>query len=154
MLISSPDSTVKGHALGASVVVDNHDASHLAYIDVGTRTLNYALRGGSKWKTETVDYLVSAGSDRDHIVLKIDSTGQPHLVYCDSGLGVLKYASRDDNGWTTETIDDDEAGDYASLWLDENDQPYISYSALADKQLRIAHRVSPSSLTRKSAKNH
>jgi hypothetical protein len=69
----------------------------------------------------------------------MDQAGRPHVAYYDSGLGVLKYATRDKDGWHTVSVEADDAGEYASLALDENDQPYISFSAPVERELRVAH---------------
>jgi len=122
-----------------SLVLGPEGETHLAYIDTATRTVNYVSREGADWSEETLDVLVSTGADSDRVSLRLDGKGQPHVIYNDSGLGVLKYATRDKQGWHTEVIDTGEAGGYASLSLDENDQPYVIYYAGTEKELRIAH---------------
>ncbi len=121
---------------------------YVAYVNATGRTINYAWREGAVWHRETVDSLVSTGSDADRVSLKLDRTGRPHVVYHDSGSGALKYATRDDQGWHTETIDSGDAGDFPSLSLDDNDQPYVAYYAAAARELRVAHRA-PSDSVRK-----
>jgi len=149
-LAALQESTGKADSYGASsLVLDTHDEPHLAYIDMSARTVNYSWREATGWKTEAVDYLSSTGSDRERINLQMDTNGRPHVVYFDPGLAILKYASRSDKGWSMETVDSDDAGEFASLRLDENNQPYISYTALAGNQLRIAHRLSPAPDTKK-----
>jgi hypothetical protein len=129
------------HSDGATSLAIGADEPYIAYIDVAAQTINYAWRQGSTWHQETVDSLVSVGADSDRLSLKLDRGGRPHLVFYDSGLGSLKYATRDDKGWHIETVDADNAGNYASLYLDTDDQPYVSYSALTDEELRIAYRL-------------
>jgi len=124
----------------SSLVLDALDQPHIAYIDASARTVNYGWLQGSSWTEETVDFLVSAGADSDQLSLKLDKSGHPHLVYYDSGLGVLKYGSRDDKGWHIEVVERSSAGD-PSLVLDNDDQPYISYSALVSREVRVAHKV-------------
>jgi hypothetical protein len=122
-----------------SLVVDAKNAPHIAYIDAIGRALNYSWRQDSVWHQETIDSLVATGADSDQVSLKLDRMGRPHVAYYDSGLGVLKYAIRDEKGWHTEPVEADNAGEYASLALDGDDQPYISYSAPVEKELRIVH---------------
>lgn len=122
-----------------SVVLDAGSEPHIVFIDASARSVNYAWRQASAWKVETLDSLVSAGSDSDQISLKLDKSGRPHVAYYDSGPGVLKYATRGAKGWSIENVEKDNAGEHASLVLGNDDQPYISYSAPVDKELRIAH---------------
>lgn len=124
----------------SSLVLDTLGQPHIAYIDARARTVNYGWVQASAWREETVDSLVSAGADSDQLSLKLDKGGDPHLVYYDSGLGVLKYANRDDKGWHIEVVERNNAGD-PSLALDSDDRPYISYSALLNRELRVAHKV-------------
>jgi hypothetical protein len=123
-----------------SIAMDAAGEPRAAFFSASDRTVNYAWKQGEVWHQETVDSLVSTGAESERIFLKVDKSGRPHIVYYDSGLGALKYATRDDKGWHRETIDSDNAGDYASFCLDGSDQPYVSYYASADKELRIAHR--------------
>jgi hypothetical protein len=122
-----------------SLAIDSKNSPHIVYIDAIGRTLNYSWRQDSVWHQETIDSLVATGADSDQVSLKMDRAGRPHVAYYDSGLGILKYATRDENGWHTESVEADDAGEYASLALDENDQPYISFSAPVERELRVAH---------------
>jgi len=130
----------------SSLVLGSDGEPHIAFVNATARNINYAWRQGTDWHHEVVDSLVSTGADSDRVSLKLDTSGRPHAVYYDSGLGALKYATRDEQGWHTETIDNGDAGEYASLCLDENDQPYVSYYATADRKLHIAHRSSSDSV--------
>jgi hypothetical protein len=114
-------------------------------VSASDRTVNYAWKQGGSWRQEIVDSLVSTGAEAERITLKLDKNGQPHLVYYDSGLGALKYATKDAQGWRRETIDGASAGEYESLCLDTDGQPFVAYFAAADKELRIAHRVAAKS---------
>lgn len=133
----------------SSLVMDREGAPHLAFIDASARTVNYAWREGNEWREETLDFLEATGADSDRVSLKLDGEGRPHVAYNDSGSGALKYATRDKEGWHTEVIDRGEAGEYASLSLDDKDQPYVAYYAITDKELRIAHRSSMESVEKK-----
>lgn len=127
----------------SSLAIDGDGQPHIGYINATARTIGYAWREGSVWHDETIDSLVSTGADADRVSLKLDRNGRPHVVYYDSGLGALKYATRDKREWRTETIDQDNAGQYASLCLDEKDQPYVSYYTATTRELRLAHRQPP-----------
>lgn len=126
-----------------SVVLDSEGQPHIAYLDGTTRKLRYAWRQGDTWVRETVDLLGSLPSEPDHFSLKLDQHGRPHIAYFNAGSGSLKYASRGANGWHTEVVESGNVGEFPSLCFDENDQPFISYSAAAEGQLRIAHPRSP-----------
>jgi hypothetical protein len=126
----------------SSLAMGSDGEPRIAYINATERSIGYAWREGDVWHQETIGSLVSTGADADRIALKLDRSGRPHVVFYDSGLGTLKYATRDKEQWRIETIDAGNSGQYASLYLDENDQPYVSYYAAAGRELRIAHRES------------
>lgn len=146
-LVDSPDSKGKRYMdSDSSLAIAADGEPHVAYINVTTRTINYAWREGAIWHQEVVDSLMSPGGDASHVSLKLDRSGRPHVVYYDSGRGVLRYATQDHEKdksdsppWHIETIDDGDAGRYASLCADDRDQLYVSYYS-ADGELRIAHR--------------
>jgi hypothetical protein len=123
-----------------SIAMDAKDEPHAAYFSASDRTVNYAWKEGDVWHQETVDSLVSTGAEYERISLKLDKSGRPHILYNDSGLGALKYGTRDEHGWHTETIDNSGSGEYPSLSLDSNDQPYVAYYAAATRELRVAYR--------------
>jgi len=57
--------------------------------------------------------------------LRLDSTGKPHIAY---GADHLYYARFDGANWVKEVVDSaDGVGLYASLALDANNHPHISY---------------------------
>lgn len=129
----------------SSLAIGMDGEPYVAYINATARTVNYAWREGAVWHQQIIDSLVSTGAEADRVSLKLDKGGHPHVVYYDSGLGTLKYATQDKNKsdkieWRTETVDDGNAGQYASLCLDENGQPYVSYYRATDRELRVAHR--------------
>lgn len=141
-LADPPSAQSKRNLDGASsLVLGPSGEPHIAYIDASHRSVNYTWRQGPTWKVEILDFLTSAGADSDQISLKLDKSGRPHVAYYDSGPGVLKYATRDDKGWHVETVEKDNAGEHASLVLDNDDQPYISYSAPFNQELRVAHQL-------------
>lgn len=76
-----------------------------------------------------------------------DETSVLHLAYYDANEKRLMYARRDDGIWHIETVDDSEGdvGKYASLALDNEGNPHISYYAEDGSvgELRYAHRSNP-----------
>jgi hypothetical protein len=81
--------------------------------------------------------------------LAIDGLSNPHVCYYDALNDVLKYAVKDGNSWTIEVVDGD-IGDVptsvwgsASLALDGNDVPHISYIDFTPQPvLKYANRPS------------
>jgi hypothetical protein len=80
--------------------------------------------------------------------LAIDSRSKPHLCYYDALNDVLRYAVKDSNSWSFETVDDD-IGDVdsyvwgsASLALDSNGVPHISYYDFTNRNLKCANKLS------------
>lgn len=89
------------------------------------------------WKSEIVDMpgYFDYMSDRS---LRFDSAGNAHLVF---GGDRLYYAVFDGASWQIETVDTDVGtGLGASLDLDADGQPHISYLDLANYKLKYAHK--------------
>lgn len=94
------------------------------------------------WSTTIAD----DGTDSDFgvvggfITLALDKSDDPHISYAGaewSGMAsILKYAWHDSAGWHHTTVDDgsgtsyDLVGYFASLALDQNDDPHISYAVV------------------------
>ena len=80
----------------------------------------------------------------------IDSADLAHVVYLRHrwtqdadpvALGELHYARPADGGWAVETVDaDGDVGRWASLALDREGNPHVSYFAAGDGDLRYATR--------------
>jgi hypothetical protein len=125
-----------------SLTIGPDGEPRVAFVNATERTVEFGWREKDGWHQETVDSLVATGAEADRVSLKLDRKGDPRIVYYDSGLGALKYAIRDKAGWHTETIDGGNAGQYASLSLNENDEPYVSYYTTSAMELHLAHRRS------------
>lgn len=120
--------------------IGGNDEPQIAYVDATKKAIKYAARQKGIWHQELVDSLASLGAEDDRISLRLGRDGQPRVAYFDPGLGALKYAVRDGNKWNVETVESGRRGEYPSLYLDDNDEPYISYYATGDGQLRMAER--------------
>jgi hypothetical protein len=118
---------------------------HISYRN--STGLKFAWHDGTAWQIETVD---SQGDIKGATSLALNEGGQPNISY--RGDGCLKYASRvptadadgrDGTGWRVEIVDDDgDVGAYASLALDSNGWPHISYFDKSNKDLKFA-QLSP-----------
>lgn len=124
--------------IGNSITLDSAGNPHIAYFDVTKNLVKYAWLQDGVWKNEVVDELGEHG-EADHVSLQLDRKNRAHLAYYDAGAASLKYALRDEKGWHTEMVDNGDVGKYPSLCLDDEEQPYITYYALGDGALRIAH---------------
>jgi len=124
-----------------SLAIGADGAPRIAYVNTTDRTVNFSRQDNDGWHQELIDSLVATGADADRVALKLDRNGSPHVIYYDSGLGSLKYAFRDKVGWHTETIDNGNAGQFASLSLNEDYEPYVSYYTTGGSELHLAHRL-------------
>jgi parallel beta-helix repeat protein len=120
--IQTVDST--GYVGGwTSIALDSQDNPHISYGE------KYARWNGSTWLTETVD---STGVSVFWTSIALDSNNNPHISYHDYTNESLKYARWNGSAWNIQTVDDSSspdcsAGRGASLALDSNDNPHISY---------------------------
>lgn len=125
----------------SSLTLDVANEPKIAYVDSGTRAVNYLWRQDGAWHQELIDSVISAGSDFEQVSLQLDQSGNPRVAYSDPGTGSLKYGARSDGAWHAEIVDDDGAGEFATLCLDRAGRAYILYSTPITRQLRIAHRL-------------
>jgi len=124
-----------------SLAIGADGAPRIAYVNTTDRTVNFSRQDKNGWHPEIIDSLVATGADADRVALKLDRNGLPQVIYYDSGLGSLKFAFRDSKGWHTETIDNGNGGQFASLSLNEDFEPYVSYYTTGGSELRLAHRL-------------
>jgi hypothetical protein len=114
-----------------SLALDSAGVPRLAYTDVVTQALRYAIRTASGWQMETVDAGASAPS------LVLDAGDRPHIGYA-SAQGIV-YASRDAAGWQAQVVDP-RGGSQVSLALDAGGQPRLAYLN-RNGDLRYAYRA-------------
>lgn len=113
-----------------NLAIDSTGRPHVVSIDPsqfgGTSGVEYATFDGQNWNIEEVGsgpVVYEFGS-----FIAVDSQDRPHVVWFDGGEADLKYAINDGTGWTVSTVDSEgDVGRYASLIIDSQDNPAISY---------------------------
>lgn len=71
--------------------------------------------------------------------LRLDSKNNPYLTF---GYNHLYFAFKDDDDWSIEIVDDrDRVGEYASLALNSNRVPFISYFDRGKQDLKYATKI-------------
>jgi hypothetical protein len=131
-----------------SIAVGEDNLPHIAYWDVSSRTLMYARHDGNTWHFDEVD----SGLDSYAVSLALDRSGHPHIGYYRynwPGPAEAAYAHWTGSNWVTETVDSGSSvGQYASLALDTDDVPHLSYLDGGDETLVYAHLSGTLWLTR------
>ncbi|MDY0038686.1 MAG: hypothetical protein RBS57_00125 [Desulforhabdus sp.] len=113
-----------------SIFVDDQGKVYISYYNLSKGYLKLAIKDKDRWKLEVVD----DGQMQSNAVggfssLKVDARGRIHISYIDSVNGLLKYALKENDAWHIEVADDCEfVGNFTSLALDEEGNPYISYT--------------------------
>jgi hypothetical protein len=75
------------------------------------------------WKIDTVDNTSDNTGWFSSMIL--DSTGDPHIGYLNTGRAELCYAVKRAGGWQIERIEDGSSGDWCSIGLDKEQNPYV-----------------------------
>ncbi len=122
----------EGASLTNSIAFDKSANPHLLYvIGFGSPTkLKYAVKTGGIWTREIVASLARFYS----CSMVLDQANRPHIAYRQELLVPapsysLKYGKRTNGVWTLETVDagGSSFGAYASLAIDPDGNPHISY---------------------------
>ncbi|MCH8086325.1 MAG: PKD domain-containing protein [Chloroflexi bacterium] len=116
-----------------SVAVDAQGNAHMVAVDpyqfLSESGIEYYFFDGESWTVEEIgsgpiSYEWGTG-------LVLDASGAPHLTYHDDEVADLFYAFKGPEGWVINTVDSEgDAGKFASLVLDSNEMPVISYLEL------------------------
>ncbi len=117
-------------SIDTSIYVDTSGKIYISYYNFSNGYLKLATRDKDQWNIEIVD----DGQKQSNAVggfsrIKVDSQGHVHISYIDSVNGLLKYAVKQNESWNIEIADDSEfVGNFTSLALDKDGNPYISYT--------------------------
>ncbi len=117
-----------------SLALDSLDRPHISYYESMEHQLRYAKWTGSEWDIQTVD---SGACMNDYCSIALDSSDYPHIAYMrfytDPWDADLKYARWTGEEWEIQLVDyEGFVGMYASLALDNQDHPHISYLEYVD----------------------
>jgi len=112
------------------ITVDHNDKVHISYLDK-SEGLKYATNVNGSWEVFNIDDEENVGWNTSIVV---DSNNAIHISYSDPspiidppGNGYLKYATNKSGTWTTQVIDDDDAGAFTGIAVDNQDNLHISY---------------------------
>ena len=113
-----------------NLAIDSSGRPHIVSIDpsqFGSKSgVEYATFDGQNWTVEEV----GSGSVPYEFgsFIALDSQDRPHVVWFDDDEKDLKYATNDGTGWVVTTVESQgDVGRYASLAIDSQDNPVISY---------------------------
>jgi len=108
-----------------SLAFDPQGVPHVSYFNTETYELKHAWRPDAQWQIETV--ATESPQDNWSSSLALDGAGLPHIAF--SGSGRLRYTYHDGTEWLPEplTLDWFQVGAYASLELDADDNPHMTY---------------------------
>lgn len=136
------DTKIGGGDLYSSVAIDSDNHPHISYYVSDDQSLRYAYHDGSQWQISVIDHDVW-GNGRTSLAL--NSRNEPCISHAyrnwESGLPEeLRYAHEAAGEWLTEAVTAGEVvGQWASLTLDDADQPHISYQDGLNQNLIYVH---------------
>lgn len=119
-----------GAGFNVSSFIDSESKIHLAYYNIVTKNLYYAItKDLTNWEIELVDKEKDSGK---YPSIFVDNFNRIHIAYTfinekwdDED---LRYALKEGATWKVETLDQqDKAGRYTSITVDNRGIPHISY---------------------------
>ncbi|MBN1537971.1 MAG: hypothetical protein JW908_14625 [Anaerolineales bacterium] len=148
-----------GGAVGKYNSIDMDASGHIYisyfdenYYDDDTKRLKFAYWTGSSWMKSVVDNTEDVGY---YSAIDVDNSGKVHIAYYDQANRALKYALGEISGldwvWTIQTVDDNAAADYdvgkyASIGVNNNGVPFISYYDAFSGNLKLANKPTASAV--------
>ncbi len=123
---------------GISLAIDSADGLHVAYYDIGSRSLEYAYMGlgGSMWTTTNVhdqgnEYVGTSVS------IAVDGDDRPYIAYHDRNSWDLEYARYDGDSWFVETLDGSgyNVGRFPNIAIDQSGNINIAYENFSNYDL-------------------
>jgi hypothetical protein len=114
------------------IAVDGNDRIHISYLDKDAG-LKYATNVDGSWTVSLIDDTTHVGWNTS---IMTDHNNHVHISYSDPastlnppGNGYLKYATNESGAWVLEIVDDQEAGFFTGLAVDEAGVIHIAYYA-------------------------
>ena len=129
----------------SSIAIDWANGVHISYYDQVRGSLKYAYWNGVSWLVEEIDRESDPSDVGVWSSIATDSRfpPRPHIAYMSEKYDDLKYAIKKSTGWEKDPVDGntspyDEVGVFASIAVDSNDRPHISYYDFTHKSLKYA----------------
>ena len=125
-----------------SIAVDINGMIHTSSVDpssFGGQGIEYAVYEGGEWEVEGVGSGSIMYANATSIAL--NSFNEVFISYYDDEEGVLEMASNETGSWVITEVDTtSDSGRFSSLYIDDEDNLYISYHADGDF-VKLASRV-------------
>jgi len=131
--IDTVNDTLSGPFRKTSIILDDHDNPHSAYVrghnSTRTRLIKYAYWDGTTWDIQVID------TAWGYVSLALDNSGHPHLSYTK---GPLVHARHDGTRWIIQNVDTSVTAWWTSIALDRRGYPHICYCNIRDWTLKYA----------------
>ena len=112
------------------ITVDTNDKAHISYLDKN-EGLKYATNISGLWEVFSIDTEANVGWNTSIVT---DRGNAVHISYSDPspildppGNGYLKYATNETGMWITQVLDDENAGAFTGIAIDNQGSLHIAY---------------------------
>lgn len=144
--------TAIGYGKFSSIAIDRGNGFHISYYDELDGTLDYQYWNGIAFDGVIVHHYTDQGRTGLWTSIQVDWNYGVHIAFMSEKYDDLMYAYRAPNQWPVKTWDVETAhgdtattrinvGSFASLALDTNYRPHISYYDFSNDNLRHAWRT-------------